>query len=578
MTRLGLAALAPLTLAAFVGLAGLSPGVAHACGGTFCDAGPQVMPVDQSGESILFWIDQAGGEAHTEAHIQIQYEGDPERFAWLIPVVEVPEVLVGSQALFDNLLAATVPTFTINTRFDGDCGSGVSALACGMSVDASEFAASDDDLGGTEGFGDELGEGPEILERGFAGAFEYVILTGDSVDEIVDWLDAAGYAQDDDAPPILAEYLAEGHVFVAIKLRSDAGSDEIHPLALRYPGVEPCIPIRLTRIAATEDMAIRAFFLGESRVAPQNWPHVVLNLLGIDWVGDPAGSYLEQVSLAIDEAGGRAFVTEYAGSDEIVSSAGIRGEGWSAAAFAEIEAVGVVDELRAQGFYVCSEDWLGEESCAFTHPLVEPLLDKYLPAPEGVETETFWDCLSCYEGLIDPVSWGQQPGFAAEFAERITIPADHALEMLDDASYLTRLFSLISPHEMLEDPVFHEVADLPEVSSSITATRVFACDDSSDWFELDEHPDMALDALGGWPSFEDMPAARRVERVPTMGPPQVEVDNDAGIDDILDSWNHSRLTGPSPWNCATVGLRPEGVLTMLMIFGIAGLQRRRRAR
>ena len=35
----------------------LAPTPARACGGTFCDSGPVVMPVDQSGENILFWID-----------------------------------------------------------------------------------------------------------------------------------------------------------------------------------------------------------------------------------------------------------------------------------------------------------------------------------------------------------------------------------------------------------------------------------------------------------------------------------------------------------------------------------------
>ena len=38
-----------------------------------------------TGESIIFWIDDSDGEPHTEAHIQIQYEGDPEKFAWVIP-------------------------------------------------------------------------------------------------------------------------------------------------------------------------------------------------------------------------------------------------------------------------------------------------------------------------------------------------------------------------------------------------------------------------------------------------------------------------------------------------------------
>src|SRR5690606_8285409 len=54
---------------------------AAACGGTFCDAGPQVMPVDQRGENILFVVD---GDT-VEAHVQIEYTGDPEKFAWIVP-------------------------------------------------------------------------------------------------------------------------------------------------------------------------------------------------------------------------------------------------------------------------------------------------------------------------------------------------------------------------------------------------------------------------------------------------------------------------------------------------------------
>ena len=57
--------------------------------------------------------------------------------------------------------------------------------------------------------------------------------------EIVDWLEMAGYAQDADAPPILQEYLDDDFVFVAVKLRGGATVDENHPLAIRYPGIDP---------------------------------------------------------------------------------------------------------------------------------------------------------------------------------------------------------------------------------------------------------------------------------------------------------------------------------------------------
>src|SRR5215212_1320999 len=80
----------------------LSPD-ASACGGTFCDSGPRSMPVDQTGENVIFVMN----DGFVEAHVQIQYEGDPARFAWIVPMQKVPETTVGSAALFTSTLGAT---------------------------------------------------------------------------------------------------------------------------------------------------------------------------------------------------------------------------------------------------------------------------------------------------------------------------------------------------------------------------------------------------------------------------------------------------------------------------------------
>jgi hypothetical protein len=112
MRTIGKAALA-LGLAALV----WAP-TANACGGTFCDSPPPgqpPMPVQQSGENIVFVL----AEGHVEAHVQIQYTGDPTRFAWLVPVPAVPELSVGSQQLLTNLLNATVPTFQVRSAAEG---------------------------------------------------------------------------------------------------------------------------------------------------------------------------------------------------------------------------------------------------------------------------------------------------------------------------------------------------------------------------------------------------------------------------------------------------------------------------
>jgi Uncharacterized protein conserved in bacteria (DUF2330) len=556
--------IAPLAPLALLAVMGMNPTPAQACGGTFCDSGPQVMPVDQTGESIIFWIDHSGSEPHTEAHIQIQYEGDAENFAWIIPVTAVPEVFVSSQALFDNILQATVPTFTINTTTIGDCSFG---FGCAMA----------DSVGGTpNGFGSfstsgqegsDTNGGPEVLDRGFAGAFEYVTLTGDSVQEIVDWLDMAGYAQDPDAPPILEEYLQEDFVFVAVKLKGGADVDEIHPLGIRYAGIEPCIPIKLTRIAAVDDMKIRALFLGEGRLVPTNWPHVEVNHSRYDWVNGPSVNYDEVVSLAIDEAGGRAFVTEYAGTDDVVSTSGVFDSRWSAAKFEDIDPTLIVDELTSQGLIACDG-----EQCAFNHPQVQALLEIYLPAPDGVTAGEFWSCLSCYEGLIDPVAWSAQPGFGADFQDRLSGPGQHAVDMLADATYLTRMFTLLSPHEMLEDPTFHETDALPTVDNNVGATRVNDCDSGPSYIELFDGRRIALTDGGTMPDLEGNPAALRIEQVPMMGPAQIELDNTGTIDALLDEYNDTRLAGPEG-GCSIGRVGIEALFGLFAIFGIAWFNR-----
>ena len=89
-----------LTSFALIGApASLIPDTASACGGTFCDGGPNAMPVDQTGENILFVLEQDS----VEAHIQIQVAADAvaEQFAWVIPMMEIPAFSLGSQEVFD---------------------------------------------------------------------------------------------------------------------------------------------------------------------------------------------------------------------------------------------------------------------------------------------------------------------------------------------------------------------------------------------------------------------------------------------------------------------------------------------
>ena len=157
--------------------------------------------------------------------------------------------------------------------------------------------------------------------RRSVGAFDVSILSGSSA-AVEGGSSATSFSPTTEAPKIVDEYASRGYVFAAIRLSAGAGLDELHPLVVKYRGSEPCVPLKLTAIAAKEDMAVRAFFLGQRRAVPiGDYRHVSLNFARLDWrqyVTD--SNYTTLVSNAVDSAGadGHAFVTEFAGPSSIV--------------------------------------------------------------------------------------------------------------------------------------------------------------------------------------------------------------------------------------------------------------------
>ncbi|MEZ4219287.1 MAG: DUF2330 domain-containing protein [Polyangiaceae bacterium] len=495
---------------------------AEACGGTFCDApaqGQAPMPVDQTGENVLFVM----ANGMVEAHIQIQYTGDPERFAWVIPVPTTPELSVGSQNLFVNLLNATVPTFTLNTTFDACGGDSTGSRAgCGMSSSDDSGSASYSPGGG----GNTKGDAPQIRSRQAVGAFEATVLEPTSAQGMVDWLELNGFDADAaDAVPVLSDYINRHYQFVTIKLRPAAGTDEIHPLVIRYPGNEPCVPLKLTAIAATDDMVVRTFFLGERRVVPTNYKHVTLNQAHLDF-RTLGSNYNLAVSRAVDSpvANGQGFVTEYAGPSQVTPNTGLYDPVWSNVDFTSTPAEQVVSQLTSMGLMSCSDSF----NCTSSHPLLFALLDRYLPPPSGVAPADYYACVSCYT-TTDPASWDPN-GFATDFATMIAEPGKRAQQVLQLYPYLTRLLTRLSPAEMSVDPMFQEwPQELGDENATFSATQAQTC--SGDWVtRLPDGREVPGGSLGVSPDLpSSMPWAERIEEFTPDGERIVLVDNSAAI-------------------------------------------------
>ncbi|MCA9719781.1 MAG: DUF2330 domain-containing protein [Myxococcales bacterium] len=557
----------------------LAPRAAEACGGMFCDNTPMPMPVDQTGENILFALDST--ENTVEAHIQIQYVGDAEKFSWIIPVTAVPEFSVGSEQLFTNMLAATVPSYSLT--FQSDCAE-MDRGGFGCSAAEDSFAGGTDSGGGTDGgyYGDDDDDdgGVQVLARDIVGPYFVEVLQSGDANELYDWLIANDYAQDDDAPPIVQEYLDEGHYFAAVKLFNGAEVDEIQPLVMKYSGDEPCVPLRLTRIAAVDDMPIRVFFLAGRRAAPTNYKHVLVNPARIDWVNS-ADNYDEVVTMAADGEGtteGLAFVTEYAGPSALVSSSGLYDDRWSQLDFAGVEnpiltpSYNVIDALEGAGLVLCD---FGQ--CDFYHPMIAPILRQYVPTPAGVAEGDYYSDMSDFEALVDLEAW-DGAAFSDEIQQRIAAPGKNAEDLLKRWPYLTRMFTHISPHEMIEDPIFHLNGDLPEVSNTNQATAFLPCRGSTR-VVLPNGDEILLNEDGTWPELPDeMPWVDAVQSVPMSGAPQVEQDFRAVISEKLEESNERFDYDDGRGACAVrpISRGAQGLLAcgVIMLIGLRGRRRR----
>jgi MYXO-CTERM domain-containing protein len=520
---------------------------ADACGGTFCNTGinnaNRQQAIDQTGENIIFVMEPG----KVEAHIQIQYQGTAASFSWVLPVQALPEVEVGSQALFDRLLAATVPTYGYTTQYDS-CGN-----FGGMNASGPAFGTGAGVGGGGSGLADA---GVSVVLQKTVGAFEVTVLQGGTTQEVLAWLTANGYQAPTATPGLLDGYVANHYLFVAVKLTNGAGIDEIHPLVVRYAGTQPCVPLKLTAVAAVEDMGIRTFFLGTKRVVPKNYKHVVPNPVLLDWMS-LGSNYKKLISQSVDSpvANGRAFVTEYAGPTAVVGANPIAQAQWDATAFTNAAAIDVIKILQQQGLLQC----FGTQ-CSYANPLLLPLLRDYLPAPSltdgglppGPNGEgQFYSCLAgiglsqvtCDASTIDAQKWDGAK-FAAALSSRIIEPARHADSLLTSWKYLTRLFTTISPAEMTEDPEFIEHDGLPNVRIQTNAVRRVTCTGASG-MTLPDGRQVAL-AGGVWPGFSNtMPSAERIEEFPSVGASLVLVDNAERINSQLKEWNDSQSWPPT---------------------------------
>jgi len=291
-----------ITLASMLFSIGFLPGASSACGGFFC----QLVPINQAAEQIVFRQD---GNQVT-AMVQIQFEGDPSDFSWVVPVPSTPEYELGSNVAFTDLELATRPQFNLQQT----------GTAC--TVNTFPVAVADVSFGDSAAESADAGVVVESVQD--VGGYTVTLISGDNADSISQWLTDNNFDLTSQGEELLAPYVEEGMKFVAVRLQQNRGNGSIQPLIMRYESDKPVVPIRLTAVAALEDMGVLVWLLGDARAVPENFLHVTPNYTRLDWFNgtrNAYGTYQTLVTEAMNEAGGQGFATDYAGRfDNLLAS------------------------------------------------------------------------------------------------------------------------------------------------------------------------------------------------------------------------------------------------------------------
>ena len=463
-------ALASLLVGAVV--LGAGRPAAWACGGLFCDSPPpnpfDPLPIAQRGENIVFGVtqDPQTGLQSVEAHIQIFYTGPADKFSWIVPVDAAPTVSVGTDRLFTAVAGVTQPTYQSDVRVEGTCkpeppSPGFPGAASGGNASVADASA------------DAGSAGVQVISMGAVGPYETAVIhsTDRTSAELVKWLTDNGYYVGADAVSIINEYVLENKYFVAVRLQNGKDVQAIQPVVLKLSGADPCVPLRLTAIAALDNLQINLWVLGASRAVPKNYFELTVNEAKINW---RAGgyNYAQLVGEAADEAGGNAFIAEYAGTARILDKAL-----WPNPRI-DLGALRAASTPPTYLQLLVSQGLTGS-------PQLLSLLRTYIPEPQllkdmGISEPVFY--------ASNTVFWNQyRSAFAPFDPNKLTDEIDKAIvaplrdgqALFDAHPYLTRLGTYISPIEMNRDPIFIFNDELPTLSNVHRATAHIMCGDQA---------------------------------------------------------------------------------------------------
>jgi hypothetical protein len=250
---------------------------------------------------------------------QIQYQGAPESFAWVLPVKKGARLEVATDAWIETLDGSTTKVVS-SPRIE--CESDYSSGGCCF--------------GGLDGAGapprgGDTGEpNVTVVHEETVGPYEVKTLeTSMGGGVLADWLTANGYAIPADVAPILDDYVADGFDFIAMRMVPGATVDQMKPVRVITPGAQTSFPLRMLSAGTKDAVDLLLYVIAEGRIKSGNIPTVDFphDKISYDFATEEF-NYDAVRDEALAQSNGRVFLTTMARKGPLLAEYEQPGAGW----------------------------------------------------------------------------------------------------------------------------------------------------------------------------------------------------------------------------------------------------------
>jgi hypothetical protein len=247
----------------------LRTGDARACGGCFHE--PAIQAGSQNGDVITDhrMIFRVTPQA-TTLYDEIEYQGNPASFAWVLPIHGQVAVGLSADILFAALDGLTQTTIQ-----------GPTLQPCNQSGGASSSSGAVAFPGSAPG-GDGT-SGVNVISQQVVGPYDTVQVQSTDPNALTTWLQTNGYVIPDDVAPVIAAYVNEGFDFLALKLQPGQGVQAMRPVSVTAPGAGLSLPLRMVAVGTGATVGITLWVIADGRYEPQNFASFTVDPSEITW-------------------------------------------------------------------------------------------------------------------------------------------------------------------------------------------------------------------------------------------------------------------------------------------------------